>query len=456
MQIRLAILVVITLTLLTVSIWFEAIPLYVPLLAGSLYSAWMAWSQQQKSVREILHSALTGVVETKKLVGIFLLIGALIPSWSLSGVIDSMVYHGTSFITPPFLILFAFNLSLIVSMLLGTSVGSMSTVGVAVIGLAHAYQMPIGPVAGALVSGAFIGDRTSPLSGSAHLAATMTGTSFFHGWKVLVKSIIPVVILCILLYAGLGFIYGDISFHSSDRIEVRQRLLEPFDFFSIWLWLPPLSVLLCALVRVPVLYNLAQAILLSAMIGIIQYQIPVSFLLHSIWTGVERQGSTIGGIWPMIQALWVIMSAGIFYGTMQSARILDQVGQFLTEGAKTPGQLMRRTGLFSLGISLLTCNQTLCLMIPGKLMRCPYQRIGLTSSHLLRTISDTGMVISGWIPWNLNAILCASAIGVSVVKYMPFAYLLFLLPLFFFWQTHSEDHGPTDSPSTSDLHKIPI
>ncbi|WP_141201704.1 Na+/H+ antiporter NhaC family protein [Paludifilum halophilum] len=365
----------------------------------------------------------------------------MIPVWSVSGVIDAMVYHGVSLITPPFLILFAFLLSLGVSMLLGTSVGAMSTMGIAVIGLTHAFQMPVGPVAGALVSGAFVGDRTSPLSGSAHLTATMAGAPFYRGWKVIIKSLFPVFLLCLFLYAGLGIIYGDVPFRADDLAQVRRQLLAPYPFFSPWLWLPPLSVLICALFRIPVLINLAQGAILGAGIGLFLYDIPLTTLLQTAWTGAERYRHPVGGIWPMIQALGVIMSAGALYGTMQSACILDRVSQSITHSASTPEQLMRRTGLFSVAIALLTCNQTLCLMMPGKLMRRSYTEMGMTSSQLVRSISDTGMVMAGWIPWNLNALLCAAAIGVPVVQYMPFAYLLFLLPLYFFWSTRTKNTG---------------
>jgi NhaC family Na+:H+ antiporter len=432
---------------LLIAVTFWSIPLFICLFTGFglafIISVSYGWDS-----KFLLMASVNSVKVLLPVFLILLFVGGMISVWITSGTVSALIYYGLSIFPPHLLVLAAFLMATVISMLLGTSIGTLSTVGIAFMTMASHVDISLGLMGGALISGAFIGDRTSPLSSSVHLNAAMTGTVYKRNLPHLLVTLVPVFILLSIAYGFAGYGLPD-TIHEVIA-ENKLRIEQMTGGIHLWMLIPPTVILLSALLRQSTWRTLLWGCLSGSLVAIFLYQVPVAEWLDSFLYGAHVPSlgdttagglGTVGGLLRMIEQLLIILAAGALYGVVEASGMLKTLMQGLMRHIQTPNRLEHATGWISLGAGAVGCNQAMAIMLPGKMLAPYYDEMGLPRTWLARSISDWGVVLSALIPWNLHAMLCSAALGIGTFQYAPYAALLYLLPLASFLRSIIHNSG---------------
>lgn len=419
--------------LLVATVLMKSTAFYWPLAAGGLVASLLA-VRAGFAWRDLGQAAKEGMKSTLIALSILVIVGGLIGVWKASGTVPAMVYYGLGLADPRFLVPVAFLLALVMSMMLGTSIGTLSTLGVALMGVAQGVGAPLPLVAGALVSGALFGDRSSPLSGSLNLNVAMTGTDLRKMLSLLVPTGVTAAVISLVGYGVLGANLTVVS--GAAGTGLRPALDANFGI-TPWLLLPPILVLVLAFARVPVRWALGIGIVAGALlmvtVGGSGLWAPVSAALfgytaHAGDADLNRILSG-GGIVPMVHQVVLILVAGAFNGVMERTGMMAQVISKLVEGLRRPLSLVGAAMLISVAVALVAANQALSIIVTGRMLRPSFDKAGLSPTLLSRALADSGTVLAGLIPWNLMGLLAGAALGVPARAFAPYAFLAWVLPL---------------------------
>ncbi len=404
-----------------------------PLGAGALMAAALAL-RAGIPLKAVVRAALSGIRATMIALSILVLIGGLIGVWKAAGTVPAMVYYGLEFAHPRFLVPAAYLLALAVSMMLGTSIGTLSTLGIAIMGVAQGVGAPVPLVAGALVSGALFGDRSSPLAGSLNLNVAMTGTEVRQVMARLMPTGMAAVAVTLGLYLLLGM--GEWGAPETGGDAMRLTIAQHVSL-TPWLLLPPVLVLALAFLRVPVKTALAIGMTSGALIGLLIGQADLTEAARAALFGHAAEMGDValnqmfsgGGILPMAHQSVLLVVAGAFSGIMEDSGMMAVVISGLVQRVRRPLALVGATMAISIAVAAVAANQALSIIVPGRMLRPAYERAGLSPELLSRALADSGTVLAGVIPWNLMGILSAASIGVPVAAFAPYAFLGWLFPL---------------------------
>lgn len=415
--------------LLATIFWWE-VPLYIGLLIGWAAAVGIA-KATGSPLSELAEATWSGLRSTFFVVGIMTAIGGLIATWLIAGTVPGLIVFGIDLIQPEWLVVSAFLLTAGTSVALGTSVGTLSTMGAALAGMALVYDIPAALIGGALVSGAMVGDRMSPLSSAFHLLAGMTGTKTEQNYKPMLLTGLPILLLCTALFAWLGHGVGNTA--AALESPLLQQLRGHFELPWVVL-LPPVLVLTLAAFRVKILHNLALGALFGAVLAVTVQAQSLGDVFATLWFGYDWQeaGQTVlhgGGVWTMFNQALLIAFAGALNGVMERTGMLTAIVNVLLARIRTATGLLHSTMLLSFFMTLVACNQSLAIIVPGRTMRASYDQMGVPPHHLVRSLADSGVVLSPLVPWNLHGILCSTAIGVATTTYWPYAFYLWGLLL---------------------------
>lgn len=423
---------VLAVTVTTVAGLAVAYVLEQPLAAGfSLGLLLLAFQLRRAglSLREVWRVSRLGALHTREVVFILLAVSLLIPAWSASGTIDAMIALGLEWFDPAYFLTSAFLLSGFIAMILGTSTGTLSAVGLPVIGMTMELGIPLSMAAGALVSGAFVGDRGSPFSSAFRLTANSAGADP----RRLARAMMPTTLLG--LAAAVGFFaaadrLGDWESGSPDAL-VKATVVAPTDG-GFWLYLPPVLLIGAMLLRLGIQWAFLLAIASGIAVGIFHTGVPAGEWPAILWRGwTDETGHTAKGLLHMLDLVILILMAGAFNGLMErSGSIEPIVRKWFASSGSLHGATWR-CGLFGLGLGLVSCTQTLPIMMTGRHLRSVWgARFG--NDHLGRVVADTSLLFPALVPWNMLAILCGTILDVPVVDYVPFAVYVWSIPLFTF------------------------
>lgn len=405
---------------------------YLPLAAGAIVAAGLALRAGYRP-GQLGRAALDGMRSTLIALSILVIVGGLIGVWKAAGTVPAMIYYGLGLAQPRLLVPMAFLLALFTSMMLGTSIGTLSTLGVAIMGVAHGIGAPPALVAGALVSGALFGDRSSPLAGSLNLNVAMTGNDLRRMLAFLTPTGLTAALGSLLLYALLG---ARVSVAAGTGGEALMSAIASTFSISPWLLLPPVIVLLLAFCRVPVRWALGVGILaggaMALLVGGKSLAVPLEAALFGfkVQTGDPGLDKMLagGGILPMWNQVLLILVAGAFNGIMEATGMMSMVVSRLVEGVRRPIALIGTTMLISITVAMVAANQALAIIVPGRMLRPSFDRAGLDPRLLSRALADSGTVLAGIIPWNLMGLLAGAALGVPARAFAPYAFFALLLP----------------------------
>lgn len=373
---------------------------------------------------------------------ILFLVGALAGSWLVSGIIPAMVYYGLQVLSPAIFLPASVIIAAIISIATGSSWTTSATVGIALIGIGSALGIPTGMIAGAVISGAYFGDKMSPLSDTTNLAPAMAGTDLFTHIKYMAYTTVPTITITLIVFAILS---GTID--TTGKADVSNLLTSINNTFNItpWLFLVPGIVIAMILMKTKPLVALGIGVLLAAVFAFIfqtdvletlstsKFQAIINSILvdTNIQTDDEKLSELFssGGMNGMLWTIFLIVCAMVFGGVMDAIGALAKITKSLLAVATSVFGLFASTVVSCLGLNIVASDQYLALVIPGKMFKKAYEDKGLAPENLSRTLEDSGTVTSVLIPWNTCGAYQSGVLGVDVGDYFFYAIFNYVSPM---------------------------
>lgn len=379
---------------------------------------------------------------------ILLFVGALAGSWLVSGIIPAMIYYGLQILNPSIFLPATIVICAIISLATGSSWTTSATVGIALIGIGKALGLPAGMIAGAVISGAYFGDKLSPLSDTTNLAPAMAGTDLFTHIRYMSLTTTPSIILTMIVFIFLG-LGQDIS-GLTDSKDLLGAIEQKFNIH--WsLFFVPLAVVLLIVRKTPPLVALMAGTLLGLGAAVLLQKPLLAELANTsqltfdqgyrvLMDAITRDTAVVtsnsmlndlfssGGMQGMLGTVWLIICAMVFGGIMDAIGALQRISQALLKGAQNTFQLFASTVASCLAINITASDQYLSIVIPGKMFEKAYADRNLAPENLSRTLEDSGTVTSVLIPWNTCGAYQSSVLGVGVGEYFVYAVFNWLSP----------------------------
>lgn len=400
--------------------------------------------------KEIEKAAIKGISISLGAILILLSVGALIGTWLLSGTVPTMIYYGLEMLNPSLFYAATCVICAVVAMGIGSSWTTAATVGVALIGVANGMGLSEAVTAGAVVSGAYFGDKVSPLSETTNLAPAVAGTELFDHIRYMLWTTVPSFIMALILFTFLGFSAASDS--DSQKVELMQNLLS--EQFTIgWAMLVPLIVLLTmAIKKVPAFPAVSIGALLGGVWAVIfQPDVVASMATEGVegalasitvvWaalfdgvtfdTGNSEIDSLLsgGGMSNMLTTIWLIMCALTFGAVLEKVGLLKRAVAAFLKGAKGAGDMVSRTILTCFGTNLVTSDQYMSIVMPGRMFKNEFEKRGLNQLNLSRSLEDGGTLTSPLIPWNTCGAYMHSVLMVNPLDYAAYAFFNLINPV---------------------------
>ncbi|HOP03418.1 MAG TPA: Na+/H+ antiporter NhaC [Tenuifilaceae bacterium] len=401
------------------------------------------WLDVRKKIVSTISSAMPSIL-------ILLLIGSLAGTWLLSGVVPALIYYGLKILHPSIFLAATVVICSLVSLATGSSWSTVATIGVALLGIGNALGFNEGVVAGAIISGAYFGDKMSPLSDTTNLAPAMAGTDLFTHIRYMVFTTAPsiVITLVIFFFLGLthksGIVNTDIQYTLdaiSSTFNITPMLfLVPIILITIIVKkMPPLPAILIGTLLGALFAIIFQPNIIRQVSGITGSYIMASYVAAmqsmfgdiSVTTDVAEVNDLLStrGMAGMLNTIWLIISAMIFGGVMESAGLLVRITQSVIKLAKSTGSLVATTVGTCLFFNITASDQYISIVVPGRMFSKTFRERGLKPEVLSRTLEDSGTVTSVLIPWNTCGATQSAVLGVPVLSYLPYAFFNIISPL---------------------------
>lgn len=408
--------------------YFMGYPLLLILMAYSILLYFKGYR-----IDEIAKMIYKGGKKSFIVLKIFILIGAITAIWMSSGTVPGIVYYGIKFLRPELFILSAFILSSIVSVLIGTSFGTVSTAGIALIVMAKSGGVNISMAAGAIIAGAYFGDRCSPMSSSANLVASLTETDLYENIKNMIKTGIIPFGLSIIIYLVLS-IKNPLSFSGTSMdIEIsRVFIINPL------VLLPAFIILLLSAFRVDVkismLISIASALLISIFVQGEGLKSAVKYLIMGYDMKEESVLRAIirgGGVLSMMKTAAIVFISSSLAGIFEGTGLLGRLQSFI-ENDGSRAKVFGKTILTSVFTAAFGCTQAISIILTNQLVKRSYDCKKIPRTDLAVDLENTSVLLSPLIPWNIAGLVPAVALGVSW-KFIPYAFYLYLVPIILYF-----------------------
>lgn len=381
------------------------------------------------TLSSLLGMMMTGSKKSLIVIKIFVLIGAITAVWRASGTISFIVYYAITFISAKYFILSAFLLCCLVSFLLGTSFGTVGTIGVVLMVLAKGGNVDINMTAGAIIAGAYFGDRCSPMSSSANLIASLTDTKLYININNMMKTSLLPFLISIIGYTYLSNT-NPLSFYDT---QMTDEILKSFDISIITLF-PAAVILLLAALRIDVKLSMGISIFSGILIGLFVQHLSISQMATYIMTGYTmEQGGFFaniiqgGGLYSMLKVALIVLISSSYSGIFEETGLLQPIEQFF-EGLSEKISVYPTTILSSIATAAFSCNQTLAVMLTHQFAYKIYEKKQRNKYQLALDMENTVIVLSAVIPWNIAGAVPAAALATDSA-FIPYAFYLFLIPL---------------------------
>lgn len=400
-------------------------------------------------LKEMLEAVYKNIKTTSGAILILLFVGSLAGTWLISGVIPTMIYYGLQLINPKVFLAAAVIISAIISIVTGTSWGTTATIGIALIGIGKGLGINESMVAGAVISGAYFGDKISPMSDTTNLAAAMAKIDLFRHIRYMMNTTIPSITLALVIFIILGFTQG--SGNQIDNKEIMDGINATFNV-TPWLLLVPLVVVVLIIKKMQPLIALLIGTVLGGVFAVIfqpdvlKQIVEVDQLnIHMAYKGVmdaiisdvsiDTSNATLnelfssGGMEGMLGTIWLIIAAMVFGGVMEAIGALDSISNALLKMAKGDFGVFASTVVTCIFFNGTVSDQYLAIVVPGKMYSDAFEKRGLAPENLSRTLEDSGTVTSVLFPWNTGGAYNAGVLGVATLSYLPFAFFNLISPL---------------------------
>jgi NhaC family Na+:H+ antiporter len=416
------------------------------------FSLKYTWDEIQTGIVKSIKSALPAII-------ILLLIGALAGTWLLSGVVPTMIYYGLKVIHPSIFLFAACLVSAIVAMATGSSWSTIATVGVALLAIGSALGFGSGLVAGAIISGAYFGDKMSPLSDTTNLAPAMAGTDLVTHIRYMALTTVPSILITLVIFLLLGFGSKDAS--STADVDLIMNMIDTHFVVSPWLFIVPAIVVFLIVKKVSAIPALFIGVLLGAVGGIIfqpeliesisgvsgnymeaSYVASTNAMFGDISAISAEQMELLspeekniaglldaGGMAGMMNTIWLIICAMCFGGVMEACGLLQKITKSIVSIVKSAGSLIATTAATCVFFNITASDQYLAIVVPGRMYADTYRDRGLAPENLSRTLEDSGTVTSVLVPWNTCGAAQSTVLGVATGEYFMYCFFNLISPV---------------------------
>lgn len=401
--------------------------------------------------RDIEKAIAQGIANTFGAILILLVVGMLIGSWILAGTVPAMIYYGLQILNPTIFYFTACVLCAVTAVSIGSSWTVAATVGISLMGIAGGLGLSPEITAGAVISGAYFGDKMSPLSDTTNLAPAVAGTDLFTHIRHMTWTTIPSIGIALVLYLILGFT-GEASTAQVD-LNAQLALIESNFNIGIYLLLPLVAVLAMAFKKKPAFPAMVVGSLVGVLFAVLfQQETILKFvgssdkseffnILDGVWrslfsgyvanTGDSTMDSLLtgGGMSSMLTTIWLVICAITFGSIMEKLGLLNRLVIGLIKMAKTTGSLILVTALTCIGVNILAADQYISVVLPGRMYRLEFKRRNLAAKNLSRVLEDTGTVTSVLVPWNTCGAYFSKMLGVATFAYLPYCFFNIISPI---------------------------
>lgn len=418
------------------------------LLLGGAVAAIVGFANKVK-YQTMLEEVGNNFKSTTSALLILLMVGALAAAWMISGIIPAMIYYGLKMLNPTIFFPTTIVICAIISIATGSSWTTSATVGIALIGIGKALGLPMGMTAGAVISGAYFGDKMSPLSDTTNLAPAMAGSELFSHIRYMTLTTVPSILITLIIFTFLGFTQTPSG--TVDYASILAAIDGVFDING-WLFIVPLIVIILIVKKTKPLVALMIGTLLGVVFALIfqpdivkniadveeltvasAYKGTMKAITEG--TAIETSDATLndlfspGGMEGMLGTIWLVMCALVFGGVMDAIGALARISQTLLNIANSVFSLFASTVASCLVLNVTASDQYLSIVVPGKMFAKAYEDKGLAPENLSRTLEDSGTVTSVLIPWNTCGAYQSSVLGVSVFDYFFYAIFNYISPM---------------------------
>ena len=399
---------------------------------------------------DIEQGIVKGISRSLGAILILLAVGSLIGTWMLSGTVPTLIYYGLDLLNPAMFYAASCLICGIVALSIGSSWTTAATVGVALMGVSIGMDMSAPVTAGAIVSGAYFGDKISPLSETTNLPPAIAGTNLFEHIQYMLWTTIPSFVLALILFTVIG--YGTEAQDSVSRIEEMQRLLAQEFNLGFHMLIPLFLLLAMAIRKVPAFPAVSIGALLGGIWAAAFQPDVISNLAEQgmpalkativvVWTalfdGVKFNTSSEtlndllsrGGMSSMLNTIWLIMCAMTFGAVLERVGLLKRAVSAFLKGATSAGDMVTRTILTCIGTNIITADQYMAIVMPGRMYKAEFEKRGLNQLNLSRSLEDGGTLTSPLIPWNTCGVYMHGVLAVNPLDYVFYAFFNLINPV---------------------------
>ena len=409
----------------------------------------------QIKFKDMLDGAVDSISSAMAALIILLLIGSLAGTWMMSGIVPSMIYYGLELLNPTIFLVATCIICSIVSLATGSSWSTIATIGIAMLGIGNALGIHQGLTGGAIISGAYFGDKMSPLSDTTNLAPAMAGTDLISHIKYMMWTTIPSITISLIIFLLIGLNLNSENGELT-QVEIMQSALSNSFNVSLWSLLVPLIVITMIIKKIPAIPALLVGSLLGGIYGVvfqpdIIQEISGNFS-NSFWqycknayvsvikamtvdVNIETNNLAVNdlistsGMSGMLNTIWLIICAMSFGGIMEKTGFLAIITNSLMNFVNSRKSLFLTTSGTCLFLNITASDQYLAIVVPGRMFASSYKKYGLDPKNLSRTLEDTATVTSPLIPWNTCGATHAGVLGISTFIYLPYCFFNLISPI---------------------------
>ena len=424
---------------------------HIPMFIGVIIAAIMAMVLGYKW-SDIEHMMVDGISKAMQSILILAIVGMMIGTWLMSGTIPTMIYYGLKILSPKIFLVAAVLICSITSLATGTSWGTMGTMGLALIGIGQGLGMPIGPTAGAVICGAYFGDKLSPLSDTTNLAPAMAGTDVFTHVKYMLKSTIIAYVISLIFFGVYGVMHASSGAVDTSQAEVLIEGIRNTFNINPLLLLPPVVVILAIAFKVPAIPGITIGMLVAAIMaplfqgGLAIYSDELELLhngvnmgdllgaaLNGFYCNTEIDALndllTSGGLMNMSSSILMTVIAMMFGGIMEGTGQLAVIINAIIKHIKSDAGLIGATEATCVLSNIVMPEQYISILVPGRMYAPAYREKGIHPKSLSNALESSGTVTSCLVPWNTCGMFIRNTLGVATLTYAPWAVFNYLMPV---------------------------
>lgn len=423
-----------------IGIYIFKVDPHIPMFVGVIIAAITAiglgykWETIEKMMIDGIGKAMQSVL-------ILAIVGMMVGVWLLSGTIPTMIYYGLKLLSPRFFLVAAVLICSITSLATGTSWGTMGTMGLALMGIGKGLGMPVGPTVGAILAGAYFGDKMSPLSDTTNLAPAMAGTDVFSHVKYMIKSTTVAYLISLIFFGVYGFMHTSNGNVDTSQAQILIDGISNNFNINPLLLLPPLVVIAAIALKIPAIPGIVMGLIAGAVLAPI-FQADANFgaILQCSLDGFTCETEidslnellSTGGLMNMASSILMTLIAMMFGGIMEDTGQLEAIINLISKRIKTDAGLIGATEVTCVFSNIVMPEQYISLLVPGRMYASAYRKAGLHPKCLSNALESAGTVTSCLVPWNTCGMFILATLGVSTIQYAPWAVFNYLMPIITF------------------------